>query len=68
MQMFELNILLNLFSITHKNLKTLSISCPGMRWYKGQSVPFMSVFNPDSQVRALLLLVQKSTEIFLSCF
>ena len=22
----------------------------GMRWYKGQSVPFMNVFNPDSQV------------------
>mmetsp|Transcript_16378 Transcript_16378/g.15700 ORF Transcript_16378/g.15700 Transcript_16378/m.15700 type:complete len:936 (-) Transcript_16378:423-3230(-) len=22
----------------------------GMRWYKGQSVPFMSVFNPDSQM------------------
>ena len=21
-----------------------------MRWYKGQSVPFMNVFNPDSQV------------------
>jgi len=22
----------------------------GMRWYKGQSVPFMNVFNPDSSV------------------
>ena len=25
----------------------------GMRWYKGQSVPFMNVFNPDSQVRII---------------
>ena len=25
----------------------------GMRWYKGQSVPFMNVFNPDSQVLIL---------------
>jgi len=22
----------------------------GMRWYKGQSVPFMNVFNPDAQI------------------
>jgi hypothetical protein len=26
----------------------------GMRWYKGQSVPFMNVFNPDSQVRTAI--------------
>ena len=31
-------------------LHSLHISPLGMRWYKGQSVPFMNVFNPDSQV------------------
>ena len=30
------------------------ISLLGMRWYKGQSVPFMNVFNPDSQVWHIL--------------
>lgn len=27
-----------------------TLTTSGMRWYKGQSVPFMNVFNPDSQV------------------
>ena len=27
-----------------------TMTTSGMRWYKGQSVPFMNVFNPDSQV------------------
>ena len=28
----------------------------GMRWYKGQSVPFMNVFNPDSSLHQVSLL------------
>lgn len=42
-------------ALINLNVHFISLSLPpltsGMRWYKGQSVPFMNVFNPDSQVR-----------------